>query len=107
MICLDEARFVHLDLAAKHLGVRRNAHAYEDAFGLDNFDGARARVFDDQSFDALAAFDGCGFGVVDNCDARILPRLFEPIRARAVSIRTVNERDARADAGEEQTILHC
>src|SRR5215831_2808892 len=97
---LDKTGLVHLDLAAEHFGVRREAHSDEDAFSVDDFGFARARVFDDQSFNALAALDGFGLGVVDDRDARVLPRLFEPIRASAVFVRAVNERDARTDAGE-------
>src|SRR5215510_13703779 len=106
LIDLDKTGLVHLGLAAKHFGVRRDAHSDEDSFSVDDFDFARARVFDDQSFDAFAALDGFGLGVVDDRDAGVLLRLFEPIWARAVSVRAVNERDARADAGQEQAVLH-
>src|SRR5262249_41622137 len=88
-----------------HLRVRRDAHADEYAFGLDGFDLARAHVREDQSFDVIAAFDGRGFGVVDDRDARIFPGAFEPVFTRAESIRAVNERDARTNAGQHQTVL--
>src|SRR5262249_3435903 len=69
LIDLDKTGLVHLDLAAKHLGVRRDAHSDENAFGVDDIDFARARVLNDQSFNALDALDGFGLGVVDDCDA--------------------------------------
>src|SRR5262245_4860476 len=106
LIGLYKTGLVHLDLAAKHLRVRGDAHADEDAFSVDDFDFARARVFDYQSFYAFAALDGFGLGLVDDRDTRVFLRLFEPIRARAVFVRAVNERDARADAGQEQAALH-
>src|SRR5215813_6341057 len=46
LIGLDKTGLVKLDLAAKHLRVRRDARADEDAFGIDGFDFARTRVFD-------------------------------------------------------------
>src|SRR5215475_1628903 len=98
----DKTGFVKFDLATKDLGVRRDAQSDEDAFGFDGFDFPRARVFDDQSFDEFAAFDGGDFGVIDDGYARVFPRLFEPVRARAVSVRAVNKGDAGAYAGEEQ-----
>src|SRR5262245_37954695 len=38
LIGLDKTGLVHLDLAAKHFGVRRDAHSDEDAFSVDDFD---------------------------------------------------------------------
>src|SRR5262245_36149285 len=90
-ICFDVSRFVQLDLTAKHLRVRGDADADENAFGLDGFDFMCASVFDDQSFHTIAAFDSPGFGVVDDRDPRVLPSLFDPVFARAVSVRTVDE----------------
>src|SRR5262245_33795907 len=106
LIGLDKTGIVKLDLVAKHFSVRRDAHADEDAFSVNGFDFARACVFDYQSFNAFAALDGFCLGVVDDRDAGVFLRLFEPIRARAVSVRAVDERDARADAGQEQAVLH-
>jgi hypothetical protein len=102
---LDVFVFIELELIAKRFDIRRDSNSDEDPFGLNRLLSTGADIFDNQSFDFLIAFDRLDQRVRDDRDARVLLRLFEPLVARAKVVGTVNERDMRADAREDQTVL--
>src|SRR5690606_18527898 len=104
----DVAALVHVELAAKQLGVRLVTDRHEDAVGLDALERAGLDVAQRDRLDAglALAVDLVDHAVPDEADLRVLERAVLHDLRRAQRVATVHHRHALRVAGEEVRLLH-